>query len=160
MPLDLADGKSTLVQVMAWCRQATSHYMSQCWPRSLWPYGIIRPQWVKIREKEKELPACQTGMSLGSHSWGYCPGTLSLCQVSAICLKIGHPSIKSVSAWSSNELQWLGLKIRHKDSSPSYDQQGDILDKPIITQNHLFGNVQWFHISSESEWYMEGRRQK
>ena len=34
MPLDLTD-KSTLVQVMAWCRQATSHCLSQCWPRSI-----------------------------------------------------------------------------------------------------------------------------
>ena len=33
--LDLTDDKSTLVQVMAWCRQATSHYLSQCWPISL-----------------------------------------------------------------------------------------------------------------------------
>ena len=46
--LDLSDDKSTLVQVMAWCRQATSHYLSQCWPRSMSPYGIIRPQWVKL----------------------------------------------------------------------------------------------------------------
>ena len=37
MPLDLTDDKSTLVQVMAWCRQATSHYLSQCWPRSMSP---------------------------------------------------------------------------------------------------------------------------
>ena len=29
MSLDLTDDKSTLVQVMAWCRQATSHYLSQ-----------------------------------------------------------------------------------------------------------------------------------
>ena len=49
MPTDLIDGKSTLVQVMAWCRQATSHYLSQFWPRSLSPYGIIRPQWVKCQ---------------------------------------------------------------------------------------------------------------
>ena len=27
--------KSTLVQVIAWYRQATSHYLSQCWPRSV-----------------------------------------------------------------------------------------------------------------------------
>ena len=47
MPQDLTDDKSTLVQVMAWCRQATSHYLNQCWPRSLLPYGITRPQWVK-----------------------------------------------------------------------------------------------------------------
>ena len=31
-----------LVQVMAWSCQATSHYLSQCWPRSLSPYGITR----------------------------------------------------------------------------------------------------------------------
>ena len=47
MSLDLTYDKSTLVQVMAWCRQATSHYLSQCWPRSLTPYGVTRPQWVK-----------------------------------------------------------------------------------------------------------------
>ena len=32
MPWDLTDVKSTLGQVMAWCRQAASHYLSQCWP--------------------------------------------------------------------------------------------------------------------------------
>ena len=46
MPWDLTDDKSTLVQVMAWYRQATSHYLSQCWPRSMLPYGITMPQWV------------------------------------------------------------------------------------------------------------------
>ena len=46
MPMVPTDGKSTLVQVMAWCRQATRHYLSQCWSRSLSPYGVIRPQWV------------------------------------------------------------------------------------------------------------------
>ena len=46
MSLDFADDQSTLVQVMAWCRQATSHYLSQCWPRSLSPYGVTRSQWV------------------------------------------------------------------------------------------------------------------
>ena len=27
--------------------QAPSHYLSQCWPRTLLPYVVIRPQWVK-----------------------------------------------------------------------------------------------------------------
>ena len=49
MYLDLTDDKSTLVQVMAWCHQATSHYLSQCWPRFMVPYGVIRPQWVKMK---------------------------------------------------------------------------------------------------------------
>ena len=46
-PQVLTDEKSTLVQVTAWCRQATSHYLSQCWPSFLVPYGFTRPQWVK-----------------------------------------------------------------------------------------------------------------
>ena len=46
MSLDFTDDKSPLVQVMAWCRQATSHYLSQWWPRFMLPYGVSRPQWV------------------------------------------------------------------------------------------------------------------
>ena len=49
MSLYCIDDKSTLVQVMAWCRQATSHYLSQCWPRFLPPYSITRPQWVNAK---------------------------------------------------------------------------------------------------------------
>ena len=37
MPFDLTDDKSTLVQVLALCHQATSCYLSQCWPRFVWP---------------------------------------------------------------------------------------------------------------------------
>ena len=51
MPQNPSDDKSTLVQVMAWCRQAASHYLSQCCPRSLSPYGVTRPQWVKHVEQ-------------------------------------------------------------------------------------------------------------
>ena len=46
MSLDLTDDKSTLAQVMAWCHQATSHYLSWCWPRSVLPYGVTRPHGV------------------------------------------------------------------------------------------------------------------
>ena len=46
MPLDLTDDKSPLVQVMVWCCQATSHYLSQCWPKSMSPNVVTRPQWV------------------------------------------------------------------------------------------------------------------
>ena len=46
MSVDLTNEKSTLGQVMAWCHQAPSQYLSQCWLRSMSPYGITRPQWV------------------------------------------------------------------------------------------------------------------
>ena len=49
MSMDFTDDKSTLVQVMAWCCQATSHYLSQCWLRSRSPHGITRPQWVNFK---------------------------------------------------------------------------------------------------------------
>ena len=32
---------------MSWCRQATSHYLIQCWLRFISPYGVTRPQGVK-----------------------------------------------------------------------------------------------------------------
>ena len=35
MPRDFTDNKSALAQVMAWCRQATSHYLNQYRPSSL-----------------------------------------------------------------------------------------------------------------------------
>ena len=48
MPHNFSHEKSTLAQVMAWCRQATSHYLSQGGPISMSPYGVTKPQWVKI----------------------------------------------------------------------------------------------------------------
>ena len=53
MLLDFTDDQSSLVQVMAWCSQAPSHYLSQCWPRSLSPYGVTRPQWVNSDESKR-----------------------------------------------------------------------------------------------------------
>ena len=40
MPQHFINEQLTLFQVMAWCHQATSHYLSSCWPRSMLPYGI------------------------------------------------------------------------------------------------------------------------
>ena len=41
MPLNTFDIKSILAQVMAWCHLATRHYLSQCWPRPMLPFGVI-----------------------------------------------------------------------------------------------------------------------
>ena len=42
MAQKLCDDKSTLVQVMAWCRQATSHYLNRCRERPMAPYDVMR----------------------------------------------------------------------------------------------------------------------
>ena len=31
---------------MACCHQGMNHFLSQCWPRSVLPFGITRPWWV------------------------------------------------------------------------------------------------------------------
>ena len=47
MTKNLTNKMSSLDQVMVWCHQATSPFLSQCWPRSTSSYGITRPQQVK-----------------------------------------------------------------------------------------------------------------
>ena len=47
MPQNLND-KSSLVRVMAWCHQATSHYLNHCWLRSMLRYDVARPKLVNI----------------------------------------------------------------------------------------------------------------
>ena len=54
MPQNITNEKSTLVQVMAWCCQTTSHYLSQCWPRFMSPCSVTRPQWVKMNFVERK----------------------------------------------------------------------------------------------------------
>ena len=46
LSLDCTHDMYTLVLVMAWCHQATSHYLNQCWPTFTPPYAFTSPQWV------------------------------------------------------------------------------------------------------------------
>ena len=48
MPQGHINFKSITVHIMAWCHQATNHYMNQCSLRCPTPYGVTRPQWVKL----------------------------------------------------------------------------------------------------------------
>ena len=60
---------------MAWCHQATSHYLSQCQPRS--PYGSTRPQWVKwvtfehisVINLQYVMRNCPQANTAGLHWW-------------------------------------------------------------------------------------------
>ena len=95
MSLDLSDNKSTLVQVMAWCRQATSHYLNQCWPRSSMPYGITRSQWVNTLWPRNAI-------------WQYRSGS-TFAQVMACCLTA--PSDYLNQCWLTiSDVQWHSSK--------------------------------------------------
>ena len=46
------EGQWTLLMIIQhwfrWCLTAPSHYLSQCWPRSVSPYDVTGPHWVNI----------------------------------------------------------------------------------------------------------------
>ena len=56
MSVNYADNKSTLVKIMAWYRQVTSHGLSRCSPSYVSPYGVTRLQWVNDRSRECVKP--------------------------------------------------------------------------------------------------------
>ena len=79
MPQNTFDDKSTLVQVKAWCHQAASHYLSQCWPKSLSPCGITRLPWVELfKTPTVAQPTVMLMKWLSSYKW-----TLQLVKESA-----------------------------------------------------------------------------
>ena len=47
VPQNTFENKSPLVQVRAWCRQATRRYLIQCWPSSISSYGVTETQRFK-----------------------------------------------------------------------------------------------------------------
>ena len=73
------DHKPILGQVLAWCCQATSHYLSQYWPSCMSPYGLTKPQWVKtcIPAHNIKYPQCcvanvnTTNFIFVIIDWGY-----------------------------------------------------------------------------------------
>ena len=54
------DDKSTLAQVLACCLTTPCHHLSQCWPTSVSPYGVTRPQWVKAYIQRTTWKLCYT----------------------------------------------------------------------------------------------------
>ena len=55
MPQNTIGDKSTLVQVMAWCPEATSNFLSQCCPRPVSPYGVTMSWWFDPEYVLKDL---------------------------------------------------------------------------------------------------------
>ena len=64
MPKNLTNDWTTLVQVMVWCRQATSHYLRQCWPRSMSLYDVTRPLKVQYTQHKFQRLPWQNGLDI------------------------------------------------------------------------------------------------
>ena len=147
MSLDFTDDQSTLVQVMAWCRQATSHYLSQCWPRYLSPYGVTRSQWVNW--SPLMLHTCIG--ELGQH-WS-CNGLLPAhCQAitwtNADLLLIGPLGTNFREIWIKM-WNFSLVKIHSKKSSTkwqSFCQGGNELRIELTYQISKFSFSRNFHV--------------
>ena len=70
--------ESTLIQVVACCHQATSHYLSQYWPRAILPYGATRSQWIYL----------SMSFSILRLQWVKCPNHHNSACLMTICLSI------------------------------------------------------------------------
>ena len=61
---NLTDDKSTSAHVMAWCHHLTNHYLNQCCPSSISPYGITMPQCVYQHIPQHHIPQHQYELKL------------------------------------------------------------------------------------------------
>ena len=106
MPLDLTHVKPTLVQVMAWCRQATSHYLSQCWHRSMSPNGVTRPQWVNKESLHQfEIRFCEKFMIWGKLMNSPVPSDSNL----RLSVSLSSGSRTASAAWLNLGNRWPGV---------------------------------------------------
>ena len=124
--LDLTDDYSPLGQVMAWCRQATSHYLSKSLPRS--PYGVIRPQ------GRYTMPYGQISVILRAARYGVNVWPLNLTCVVTKLLR-GLSIFRKI--WLSlYRISWLRGLITINPLSPSCKKPGvirrDYLYKPEL----------------------------
>ena len=113
-PQNLTNEKSTLVQLMAWSCQATSHYLSQSWPRSISPYGVTRPQCV-IVALLRNLSIPHRFMSTATNLKLRIPCVVS-CTVPVQC---------SPSGWCSSDgcHRWTAASVKVRESLVSNRQQ-------------------------------------
>ena len=108
IPQNLTNKKSTLVQVMAWCCQAPSHYLSQCWCRFMSTFGMNKLQWVHSF-KQKGWHLGDSTFKLYSLEWQHSQNIIKLCFKGLIlCLQI-HPPGASICQYEIMNIttEWI-----------------------------------------------------
>ena len=124
MPLDLAD-KSKLVHVVAWCCQATSHHLRQCWPRFKLPYGITRPHWVN---------PCDTEILLGKIK-------IHLLILSFLNIEMAHAVVILLDGrlgpvYHAQSIEWLLMAWRYKEQGHQQPWYWPSLSRIFWFQHH------------------------
>ena len=122
MPTCLND-KLTLVQVMAWCHQTTSHFLRQGWPRSVLAYDVTRPQWVKLKSRVTSSPSasCTVVLSFYILHWTQTTATVLLMQHFEMMEQVWKQNLTKIeslsdlwpSEWRSSTLYYMWRNFSH-----------------------------------------------
>ena len=137
MPLDFTEDKSTLVQVMAWC---------QCWPRSLSPYGVTRPQWFDSLVYSLTYPE-----SWHCHKW---PFRNHLCWIMASHMTIlnlfiwDHVASQFLVYWLTSPVSDEQIRRHFIGQCPSPDPSYGLLSKTKTSHIHA---LVWFRAKSTQD---------
>ena len=84
MPHNTFADKSTL-QVMDWCRQATSHYLSRYCLSSVSLHGVNRSQWINLVDS---FTVCNNVISGFICQWGYRHPKMNLHELSHFSISV------------------------------------------------------------------------
>ena len=69
VPNSPTDNMSVLVQVVAWCKTDNKLLPKNCWLRSLMPFGVTRPQWVKPKQHLTQVASCLQAKTMKTVHW-------------------------------------------------------------------------------------------
>ena len=134
-PRTLTDDKSALVQVMAWCCQATNHYPNQCWPRSIAKGTRDIKDW-EIRLKRR-VRMIMTTMLNDIHTY--------------VCYLFFHSlTVVSFTLFTSGPGDWAGCAGISLSMHPANERRRYMVTTSLIGWVH---NLDWSLLCSTSSTY-------
>ena len=126
---------------MAWCRQATNHYLGQCWPSPVMPFGATRLQLMEEAWRDSQgvgwgwvwVWVCGGGVAFGG--WG--GGCLGGCKAATL--------LNAFYQFSSDGGEYTDMhNIKKERPHQLY------LCKLIVTLQYLFDKLQnWSRIRKQ-----------
>ena len=107
MPQNTFDDMSTLIQVMAWCRQTTNHCLRQCWLKFMSPYGVTESAQISVHIIVFHNRQCVAPNNGAGRVYTYTTGVMTGCpQCSAGCMKWNLIWRYDVITWIHFPLHW------------------------------------------------------
>ena len=128
------DDKSTLVHVMAWCCQATSHYLKQCWPKSF-EVALRRMRQITFDDKSTLVQVMAWCRRATSHYLKqYWPKSMSWYGITRVKLDWGFPmALREKVTFAPNTDSWS----KHGTITQQHNRQSNMLP-PLVFHEERF----------------------